>query len=186
MVRDPEDSAHARDRIAARLFAKRELLTSRIRAQLGRVGGPVGRTDDVFSTTLRRTDVLVRAGRVLESISDDGLLALATAIARNAAHEARREAVRDGRRSGAAGEVLGERDSANPFAPAVSHDDAYLIERIRRSICPEDLTLLELRLRGADWPVLAAQLGTTPAGAHRRFYRILSALAALHGSRNEP
>lgn len=185
MVSEPEDSARARDHIAARLFAKREVLTSRIRAQLGRTGGPVGRTDDVFSTTLRRTDVLVQAGRVLESISDDGLLALATAIARNAAHEARREAVRERKRADAAGEALRERPEPKPGEQPVSHADADLIERIRRSIAPEDLTLLELRLRGADWPVLAAQLGTTPAGAHRRFYRILTALAALQRARAE-
>ena len=68
--------------IAARLVAIREALLARIRTQLARAGGTRLDAEEVFSTTVRRTDILAAAGRIAGSIPDEDLLALATGIAR--------------------------------------------------------------------------------------------------------
>ncbi|MFZ9915948.1 MAG: hypothetical protein ACO3IB_11520, partial [Phycisphaerales bacterium] len=91
------DQDPTRRLVAERLLEHRDTLIARIRAQLARTRAPSARADDVFSTTLRRTDALTAAGRVLDTISDAHLLALATAIARNAVRETRREIARDAR-----------------------------------------------------------------------------------------
>ena len=46
-------------------------------------------------------------------------------------------------------------------------------------IAPEDLEVIGLKLRGVDWPAIAAELGTTVAAAQRRYYRALKSVAAL-------
>jgi len=73
------DEGADRARVAERLLGHRALLVSRIRRHLARTGAPASDAEDVLSTTLRRTDVLAAAGRLAESISDERLLALATA-----------------------------------------------------------------------------------------------------------
>ncbi len=45
-------------------------------------------------------------------------------------------------------------------------------------LVPEDLEVIGLRLRDASWSVIAEALGTTVAGAHRRYDRAIAALAA--------
>jgi hypothetical protein len=43
--------------------------------------------------------------------------------------------------------------------------------------------VIGLRLRDASWSVIAEALGTTVAGAHRRYYRAIAALAAAAEAR---
>jgi hypothetical protein len=164
-----------RVRVAERLLRHRSLLVARIRRQLARVGAPANDAEDVLSTTLRRTDVLAAAGRLAQGISDEHLLALATAVARLAAHESGRRHNRDLRRLSAAEDLLrAEQSPAGAIvaaAPPIEDSESLL-----RSLAEEDLEILGLRLRGLDWPLIAAELGTTPAGAHRRYYRAMQRL----------
>jgi len=170
------DDGPDRARVAERLLRHRALLVSRIRRQLSRTGAPASDAEDVLSTTLRRTDVLASAGRLAEDISEDHLLALATAVARFAAREAGRRRARDLKRLTAAEDLLRAEDGRpSALGPAsVTGDD---VDALLRLLSAEDLEVLGLRLRGLDWPQIAAELGTTPAGVHRRYYRAMQRLA---------
>lgn len=54
---------------------------------------------------------------------------------------------------------------------------------IRSGLSEDDLAILVLRLDGQSWGAIAAVIGTTPAGAHRRYYRALKALKVAAGVR---
>ena len=170
---------HTRSDLADRLIGHREVLVARIRRYLAGAGAPTGHADDIFSTTVRRTDMLAAAGKIVEGLSDDSLLALSSAIARNAAREAGREARRERRRAEAAAEGLRARE---PEAEgAVSPQGSSLTEDLLSRIDPADLAVIDLKLRGADWPAIAGELGVSAAAAQRRYHRALPAGAALAG-----
>ena len=165
-----------RDSIATRLLRHRQPLASRIRRQLAATGAPACALDDVLSTTFRRTDVLAAAGRIAADVSDRQLLALAGAISMRAAHELSRRQRADRRRAAAAAEVL--RAAPGPTDPAgPDRDFRRDLEAVLGQLSEQDLAILGLRIRGADWPLVARELRTTPAAAHRRYYRALRALA---------
>lgn len=161
-----------RERVASGLLQQRAKLVARIRRQLAVTGAPASAADDVFSTTVRRADSLAAAGRLLADITDSQLLALATAISYRASHEASRESKRERRRAGAAAEALQTHEPAR--APVGQDPD---LDRLLRRLTDRDLEILGLRLRGADWSVIAEQLEMTPAGAHRRFYRAMQSMS---------
>jgi hypothetical protein len=172
------DHPHARTRsdLANRLIEHRGALVARIRRYLAGAGAPTGQVDDIFSTTVRRTDMLAAAGKIVERLSDESLLALSSAIARNAAREAGREARRERRRADAAAEGLRARepDELGPISPQHSSMAEDFLSRVD----PHDLAIIGLRLRGVDWPATAAELGTSVAAAQRRYYRALKAVGA--------
>jgi hypothetical protein len=184
-----------RAEIAERLVAQRALLLSRIRRRLDARGLEGVDADDIFSTTLRRVDVLASAGKLVDAISDDQLTALASAVAHNATREAARRTHRGANalralarehndtRTSADGDphqAHPESDSAQALADLdeLSADRARS-ERLLATLDNADIEILGLRLRGADWPVVASTLGTTPAAAHRRYFRALKKLADL-------
>jgi hypothetical protein len=208
----PRDAAPnpAREAIASRLVAAREKLLGRIRGQLARVGGRGADAQDVFSTTVRRADVLAAAGRIAETIPDEELLALAGEIARRASFESARKGRRQRdiaerrRRAGIEAngttdttttrefaELFGDRDrsggdssdsaSSTPGSRETAADRGPL--PAAAGLVPEDLEVIGLRLRDASWSVIAEALGTTVAGAHRRYYRAIAALAAAAEAR---
>lgn len=187
--------APRRAEIAERLVAHRALLLSRIRRRLDARGLEGVDADDIFSTTLRRVDVLASAGKLVDAISDDQLTALASAVAHNATREAARRTHRGANalralarehndtRTSADGDphqAHPESDSAQALADLdeLSADRARS-ERLLATLDSADIEILGLRLRGADWPVVASTLGTTPAAAHRRYFRALKKLADL-------
>ena len=194
--------------IAARLVAIREALLARIRTQLARAGGTRLDAEEVFSTTVRRTDILAAAGRIAGSIPDEDLLALATGIARRSAYEKSRRTRRESGRAARSREAAPVRDPQSssgqePGSLAVAKDDRVGRERAfgelleefaalsgsdrelgvgdalaaAASLVPDDLEVIGLRLRDAPWPVVAEAIVTTVAGAHRRYYRAIAALA---------
>lgn len=166
-----------RSDLADRLLGHREVLVSRIRRYLAGVGASTQQADDIFSTTVRRTDMLAAAGKIVDRLADDDLIALSSAIARNAAREAGRETRRDRRRESAAAERMQETRSREADARLARTDP--LAEEFLARIGAEDLEVIGLKLRGADWPAIAAELGTSVAAAQRRYYRALKAVAAL-------
>ena len=166
-----------RSDLADRLLGHREVLVSRIRRYLAGVGASSQQADDIFSTTVRRTDMLVAAGKIVARLADDDLIALSSAIARNAAREAGREARRERRREAAAAERVQESRSREADAPLARVDP--LAEEFLARIGAEDLEVIGLKLRGVDWPAIAAELDTSVAAAQRRYYRALKAVAAL-------
>lgn len=190
--------------IAARLVTIREALLARIRTQLARAGGTRLDAEEVFSTTVRRTDILAAAGRIAGSIPDEDLLALATGIARRSAFEKSRRTRRESGRAarsrdeapdrlplpstgigpvahpgvGSAGGAIGE--LLEELAALSGGDErAGLGDTLAMAarLGPDDLEVIGLRLRDAPWPVVAEAIGTTVAGAHRRYYRAIAALA---------
>ncbi len=177
-MNDSNDSStqdHMRQDLADRLLGHRGVLVARIRGYLARSGAPAQQADDIFSTTVRRTDMLAAAGKLVDRLSDDSLLGLASAIARNAAREAGRGARRDRRASEAAAE--GHR------ARAAEAPGAAMAEELLARLDPEDLEVIGLRLRGLEWPAIAELSGSTVAAAQRRYYRALKAVAALEQER---
>ncbi|MFN9126001.1 MAG: hypothetical protein ACK5WD_09260 [bacterium] len=116
------------------------------------------------------------AGKIVARLADDDLIALSSAIARNAAREAGREARRERRREAAAERV--EQHRLREADAPLARNDA-LTEDFLARIAPEDLEVIGLKLRGVDWPAIAAELGTTVAAAQRRYYRALKSVAAL-------
>jgi DNA-directed RNA polymerase specialized sigma24 family protein len=176
-------SPAARALIAQRVFDRRALLVARIRRRLATHGVTTIDADDIFSTTLRRIDALALAGRMLDTISDDHLLALASAVATNAAHERTRSRRRD--------TMLLRRAAyeRTPTTAVEAPDDLALLESseldrtrsraLLTALNEADLEILGLRLRGIDWPVIAAELRMTPAAVHRRYFRALRSLSSL-------
>ncbi|MEY2796197.1 MAG: hypothetical protein RIR10_1913 [Planctomycetota bacterium] len=187
--------APRRAEIAERLVAQRALLLSRIRRRLDARGLEGVDADDIFSTTLRRVDVLASTGKLVDAISDDHLTALASAVAHNATREAARRTHRGANalralarehndtRTSADGDphhAHPESDPAQELAQLDEHAaDRANSERLLATLDNADFEILGLRLRGADWPVVASTLGTTPAAAHRRYFRALKKLADL-------
>jgi hypothetical protein len=184
-----------RAEIASRMVAQRALLLTRIRRRLDARGLEGVDADDIFSTTLRRVDVLASAGKLVDAISDDHLTALASAVAHNATREAARRTHRganalrviareqnDGRTPADVPPQVAstETDPAQELAQLDEHAaDRAKSERLLATLDNADFEILGLRLRGADWPVVASTLGTTPAAAHRRYFRALKKLADL-------
>lgn len=184
-----------RREVADRLVAKRASLLGRIRRRLDARGVEGVDADDIFSTTLRRVDVLASTGKLVDAISDDHLTALASAIAHNATREVSRRsqrvrhALRSASQAPSGSSAAGEprRDSLSPEsdpAQELAELDAFSADRARSerllaTLDAADFEILGLRLRGADWPVVASTLGTTPAAAHRRYFRALKKLADL-------
>lgn len=162
-----------RAQVAARMLAQRTVLVSRIRRQLYQRGLAPQLADDIFSTTVRRTDALLAAGRLIGEIPDTRLIGLATAIARNAVRESSRAARRDQLKLDASSE---QARSGDP-APAVPDGDRD-IERLLARIDARALALLGLRLRGAGWPTIASELDMSIVAAQRLYYRALKRLAA--------
>lgn len=175
--------------IADRMIANRAVLLQRIRRRLDARAGTQADPDDVFSTTLRRVDVLAASGDLVPRISDDQLLALASVVAQNAVRERNRTAGREQVRLRTIREALprtvGIDPAANPEDTLMlleRHDaDRSEADRLLRTLLETDLEILGLRLRGADWPTIAAELRTTPGAAHRRYFRALQKLASLGG-----
>lgn len=176
----------ARALIAQRVFDRRALLVARIRRRLAINGVNAVDADDIFSTTLRRIDALALAGRMLETISDDHLLALASTVATNAVHERTRSRRRD---------TMLLRKAAYEKGPTTASDvpdDLALLEsseldrtrggELLDALSKADLDILGLRLRGVDWPVIAGELRMTPTAVHRRYFRAIRSLASLQQS----
>ena len=69
---DGAPSPDERAQVAARMLAQRTVLVSRIRQQLGQRGLAPQLADDIFSTTIRRTDALLAAGRVVRGVAQCG------------------------------------------------------------------------------------------------------------------
>lgn len=184
---DPAPDAQGpvdRHRLAERLLGQRDLLVRRIRRVLARHGGSREHAEDVFSTTLRRADLLAATGRLIDGISDDHLLALASAIARNAAREKMRAAKRldeRHRRAAEEGRANADSDEGTATDPAIARPES--VDALLAALSPADFAVLSLRLRGLRWAVIAAELATTPAGAQMRFYRAIRALAAADPER---
>ena len=170
-----------RHRLAERLLGQRDLLIRRIRRVLARHGGSREHAEDVFSTTLRRADLLAATGRLIDGISDDHLLALASAIARNAAREKMRAAKRLDERHRRAAEEDRDRDPEPALDATTARPES--VDALLSALSPADFAVLSLRLRGLRWAVIAAELATTPAGAQMRFYRAVRALAAADPDR---
>ncbi|MFZ9882346.1 MAG: hypothetical protein ACO3QC_13210, partial [Phycisphaerales bacterium] len=95
------------------------------------------------------------------------------------------EIARDARRVDAAADARRIREESPSTPPEPDPAEERRVAQVLGALSPQDLSLLELRLRGLDWPVVAEQLGTTPAGAHRRYYRVMAALAAADPDRRE-
>lgn len=187
--------APRRAEIAERLVAQRALLLSRIRRRLDARGLEGVDADDIFSTTLRRVDVLASAGKLVDAISDDQLTALASAVAHNATREAARRTHRgvnalralareqNDTRTSADSDPHHAHPESDPAQELADLDelsaDRARSERLLATLDNADFEILGLRLRGADWPVVASTLGTTPAAAHRRYFRALKKLADL-------
>jgi DNA-directed RNA polymerase specialized sigma24 family protein len=174
------DALHAaRASVAARLVANRPTLLSFIRRRLGVAAASERSPEDVFATTLRRSDALVRANALLSELPDAALLALAATISHRAILESGRQAERARRIRDSAAKRARARDQV---AEMTSRDGASELEdAIRSRLSEDDLAILVLRLDDRSWPAIAAAIGTTPAGAHRRYYRALRALAVAGG-----
>lgn len=168
---DPPADA-ARRALADRLMAARALMLARIRQRLAQAGLSSTQAEDIFSTTLRRADAAAAAGRLVAEIDDQHLLALATAISRNAVREESRRDRRDReRQDGAARHGSTTTASQQPCELDASADPFLVLSGI-------DIDVVQLRLRGATWSVIAEQLGMTASAAHRRYFRAMQRLAA--------
>lgn len=157
-----------RQALADRLLSARTLLLARIRQRLVRAGLTSTQAEDIFSTTLRRTDAAAVAGRIVSGIDDDQLIALATAISKNAVREQARRERRDRERcEGAAGHAPQAADGP------ILHDDA---DDPFLRLTDAEAMVVQLRLRGAGWSLIGEQLGMSASAAHRRYYRALQRL----------
>ena len=174
---DGAPSPDERAQVAARMLAQRTVLVSRIRQQLGQRGLAPQLADDIFSTTIRRTDALLAAGRVVGEIPDARLVALATAVSRNAVRESCRVARRQRLQLDAASEQARGSTAAAPDASREASGE-HDIEQMLARIDARALTLLGLRLRGGGWPTIAEELGMSTVAAQRLYYRALKGLAA--------
>lgn len=174
---DGAPSPDERAQVAERMLAQRTVLVSRIRQQLGQRGLAPQLADDIFSTTIRRTDALLAAGRVVGEIPDARLVALATAVSRNAVRESCRVARRQRLQLDAASEQARASTAAAPDASREASGE-HDIEQMLARVDARALTLLGLRLRGAGWPTIAEELGMSTVAAQRLYYRALKGLAA--------
>ncbi len=172
----------ARAQVAARLLAHQPTLLAFIRRKLGHAAASERSAEDVFSTTLRRSDVLVRANALLADLPDSALMALAATISHRAILESSRRADRTRRIHDAAAERSRARDGTAGSTPRDGASD--LPDAIRAELSEDDLAVLVLRLDDRNWSAIAAALGTTPAGAHRRYYRALKALMSATAVRD--
>jgi len=179
----PRDASHAphpaaieaaRVQVAARLVANQATLLSFIRRKLGHAAAGERSAEDVFSTTLRRSDALVRANALLAELSDSALMALASTISHRAILESSRQAARTRRIRESAAER--SRAGTEGVGPRLHDSIPDLDKAIRSELSDDDLAVLVLRLDDRDWSAIAVAIGTTPAGAHRRYYRALKAL----------
>lgn len=178
-----------RSNIASRTIAQRQILIQRIRRRLDARTSTRSDPEDVFSTTLRRLDALAASGDLVQYLSDEHLLALATAIAHNAVRERTRKIGREQLRLRTMREALhganGAALAASPDRTLVRHEerdaDRAHAEVLLGTLLASDVEILGLRLRGSDWPTIAAELRTTPGAAHRRYFRALRKLASLGG-----
>jgi DNA-directed RNA polymerase specialized sigma24 family protein len=167
--------AAARAAVAERLLANEPTLLAFIRKSLGTSAASERSADDVFATTLRRSDALVASNALLAGLPDSALLALASTISRHAILESSRQAARTARIRKAAASRMRDRGEAAAALPAEASRE---LNEVMRSVIPEsDLAVLVLRMHGLGWSAIAATLGTTPAGAHRRYYRALKVLS---------
>lgn len=179
----------ARAAVAARLLSNQTPLLAFIRRRLGRAAASERDADDVFATTLRRSDALVAANALLAELPDSALLALASAISRRAILESGRKATRTRRIRASASEILHAKGDgvvcdgiAGGGFSGIRREAAHELETIlSASLSENDLAIIALRLNDLDWSAIAATLGTTPAGAHRRYYRALQTLAKVAG-----
>ena len=146
-----------RQALADRLLSARTLLLARIRQRLVRAGLTSTQAEDIFSTTLRRTDAAAVAGRIVSGIDDDQLIALATAISTNAVREQARRERRDRERcEGAA------RHAPQAADEPVLHDDA---DDPFLRLTDAEAMVVQLRLRGAGWSRGSAWAGSMPHSA---------------------
>lgn len=170
----------ARASVAARLLANQSRLLAFIRHRLGTAAASVRDADDVFATTLRRSDALVRADALLAGLPDSALMALASTISYRAILESSRTAARVERARASAAELARARSEASDAGARVESGEIEGI--LRERLSDENLAVIVLRLDGLSWSAIAATIGMTPAGAHRRFYRALRALAEAAAS----
>ena len=171
----------ARIQVAERLLANQATLLSFIRLRLGHAAAGERSAEDVFSTTLRRSDALVRANSLLAELPDAALVALASTISHRAILESSRRAARNRRVRNSAAELSRNREQSTngERTDRIPNLDAV----IRSALSEDDLAILVLRLDDRSWSAIAAVIGTTPAGVHRRYYRALKALAtAVHAT----
>lgn len=179
---DDDALVAARASVAARLLANQSELLAFIRRRLGQGAASERSADDVFSTMLRRSDALVRANALLADLPDAALLALASTISHRAILESSRTAARTARIRRAACSASHDQ-TIGPNEPR-EEANRVLDGLIREALSEEDLAVIVMRLSDQSWSAIAASLGTTPAGAHRRYYRALKALAAATGDGN--
>lgn len=177
----PEAILAARKSVAARLLANQATLLAFIRQRLGHAAAGERGAEDVFATTLRRSDALVSANVVLAELSDDALMALASTISQRAIFESSRLAERARRIRNSAAERSRARDDG--AETKIWSRTPELEDVIRSELSEDDLAILVLRLDDQSWVAIAAVIGTTPAGAHRRYYRALKALKVAVGIR---
>ncbi len=109
-------------------------------------------------------------------------MALASTISHRAILESSRQAERARRVRASAAERSRAQDGGGKAAPRDGTPE--LEDALRSKLSEEDLAILVLRLDDRNWSAIAAALGTTPAGAHRRYYRALKALMAATGVRD--
>ncbi len=175
-----------RDRLAERVVAQRAALVARIRRTLSACDRRVD-ADDIFSTTLRRVDVMAAAARLVEGIPDEQLLALATAIANNAILESRRKASRMDR---AHHTLAAQR--ADACAQPSETDPTTRVQRLNRArqlldtLDPRALQVVGLHLRGVPWSVIACEVNASPQAVRRLYYRAIRACAAQDSESDEP
>ncbi len=177
----------ARTAVAARLLANQSTLLAFIRRRLGHAAASERDAEDVFATTLRRSDALVAANALLAELPDAALLALASAISRHAILESSRQAARTRRIRASASDLLRARVAC--ASEGTSDAARELSPLLQETLSEGDLAVIALRLNDLDWSAIAATLGTTPAGAHRRYYRAMQALAEAArrlGDRHRP
>lgn len=168
--------AAARASVAARLLANQPRLLASIRQRLGNAAASERSADDVFATTLRRSDALVRANALLAELPDAALLALASAISHRAILESGRQAARTRRKQDSAADLAHTRKA--PAAEPLPATLPELEQVIRAALSEDDFAIIVLRLSDLGWGAVASTLGVTPAAAHRRYYRAVKSLAA--------
>lgn len=175
----------ARASVAARLLANQPSLLAFIRQRLGNAAASERSADDVFATTLRRSDALVRANALLAELPDAALMALAATISHRAILESGRQAARTRRAQESAADLAHVRKE--PSAEQLPAMLPELEQVIRAALSEDDFAIIVLRLSDLGWGAVASTLGVTPVAAHRRYYRAVKALsAAVAESRRAP
>lgn len=171
------DAASQRQAVAEFLLANRDLIRSIARQKLSRAARSVFDSEDVFSSVLRRLDLLVhRRGLVLDS--EDAFWGLIAVVARNTAisktqliEQMRIRLTEDGPY---AYEFLKRLNACKD-----DDDAAVLVYRMMLSLpSGTDRQILALRQKGSSHAAIAAAMKTTEQAMRQRWKRISDELAA--------